>query len=81
MFTYVIDDKGSTNAQDGCHDDTVMALAILLQVLLEGKGENFVPYQSEDENYPRPKTYKRLGMNIPMDIDQDEGGSSLEIAE
>ena len=39
MFTYVIDDKGSTNAQDGCHDDTVMALAILLQVLLEGKGE------------------------------------------
>ena len=81
MFTYVIDDKGSTNAQDGCHDDTVMALAILLQVLLEGKGENFVPYQSEDENYPKPKTYKRLGMNIPMDIDQDEGGSNLEIAE
>lgn len=81
MFTYVIDDKGSTNAQDGCHDDTVMALAILLQVLLEGKGENFVPYQSEDENYPKPKTYKRLGMNIPIDIDQDEGGSNLEIAE
>jgi hypothetical protein len=81
MFTYVIDDKGSTNAQDGCHDDTVMALAILLQVLLEGKGESFVPYQSEDENYPKPKTYKRLGMNIPMDIDQDEGGSNLEIAE
>mgnify|MGYP001026582433 FL=1 len=81
MFTYVIDDKGSTNAQDGCHDDTVMALAILLQVLLEGKGENFVPYQSEDENYPKPKTYRRLGMNIPMDIDQDEGDSNLEIAE
>ncbi len=43
MFTYVIDDNGKTNAQLGCFDDTVMATAILLQLLLEGKGDNFTP--------------------------------------
>lgn len=43
MFTYVIEDNGKTNAQPGCHDDTVMALAILLQLLLEGKGEYYTP--------------------------------------
>ena len=43
MFTYIIEDNGSTNAQVGCHDDTVIALAIALQLLLEGKGEFFTP--------------------------------------
>lgn len=43
MFTYVIDDKGGTNAQNGCHDDTVIAFAILLQLLLEGRHEHYVP--------------------------------------
>jgi hypothetical protein len=43
MFTYVIEDNGKTNAQVGCHDDTVMATAILLQLLLEGKSDNYVP--------------------------------------
>ena len=43
MFTYIIEDNGKTNAQAGCHDDTVMASAILLQLLLEGFGENYVP--------------------------------------
>jgi hypothetical protein len=43
MFTYVIEDNGKTNAQSGCHDDTVMATAILLQLLLEGKGEYYTP--------------------------------------
>lgn len=43
MFTYVIEDNGKTNAQPGCHDDTVMATAILLQLMLEGKGEYYVP--------------------------------------
>lgn len=43
MFTYVIDDKGHTNAQIGCFDDTVMATGILLQLLLEGKSETFIP--------------------------------------
>lgn len=43
MFTYVIEDNGSTNAQAGCHDDTVMAGAIMLQLLLEGRGEHYTP--------------------------------------
>jgi len=43
MFTYIIEDNGKTNAQPGCHDDTVMALAILLQLMLEGKGEYYTP--------------------------------------
>jgi hypothetical protein len=43
MFTYVIDDSGKTNAQSGCHDDTVMATAIMLQLLLEGKGDTYIP--------------------------------------
>ncbi len=42
-FTYVIEDNGKTNAQPGCNDDCVMALAILLQLLLEGKEEFYVP--------------------------------------
>lgn len=43
MFTYIIEDNGSTNAQQGCHDDTVMATAIMLQLLLEGKSDNYIP--------------------------------------
>lgn len=43
MFTYVIEDNGKTNAQAGCHDDTVMSCAIMLQLLLEGLGENYTP--------------------------------------
>lgn len=43
MFTYVIEDNGKTNAQSGCFDDTVIATAIMLQLLLEGKGEYFTP--------------------------------------
>jgi len=43
MFTYIIEDDGKTNAQSGCFDDTVMATAIMLQLLLEGKGESFTP--------------------------------------
>jgi hypothetical protein len=42
-LTYVIDDKGATNAQEGCYDDRVMALAILLQLIIEGRGENYAP--------------------------------------
>jgi len=31
-MTYVTDDRGRTNAQEGCHDDTVMATAIAYQL-------------------------------------------------
>jgi hypothetical protein len=49
MFTYIIDDKGGTNAQEGCNDDIIMATAIALQLLLEHKGENYVPEIPIDE--------------------------------
>lgn len=49
MFTYVIDDDGTTNAQQGSHDDTIMALAIALQLILEGRGENYVPEISRED--------------------------------
>jgi hypothetical protein len=42
-FTYIIEDNGKTNAQPGTHDDTIMALAIMLQLLLEGKGDTYTP--------------------------------------
>lgn len=42
-FTYIIEDNGKTNAQIGCYDDTIMATAIMLQLLLEGKGDSYVP--------------------------------------
>jgi hypothetical protein len=62
-FTYVKGEDGSTNAQSGSHDDTVMALAIALQLLLEGKGENYTPeipcdqqkkyaWDGDDEEFP-----------------------------
>ncbi len=43
MFTYIIEDNGKTNAQEGCFDDTVMAAAIMLQLMLEGKGDFYTP--------------------------------------
>ncbi len=49
MFTYVIEDNGKTNAQSGCYDDTVMSCAILLQLMLEGKGEYYTPEIPIDE--------------------------------
>ena len=56
MFTYVIEDNGKTNAQPGCHDDTVMAAAIMLQLMLEGKGDYYVPEIPIDErNKPRSR--------------------------
>ncbi len=48
-FTYIIEDNGKTNAQAGCFDDTIMATAIMLQLLLEGKGESYIPEIPIDE--------------------------------
>ena len=43
LLTYIIEDNGKTNAQEGCYDDCVTSLAIALQAWLEGKGENYTP--------------------------------------
>jgi hypothetical protein len=55
MFTYIIEDDGKTNAQSGCNDDTVMACAILLQLLLEGKGDSYVPEIPRDDSTRRTR--------------------------
>ena len=49
LYSYVIDEKGATNAQEGKHDDCVMSLAITLQAFLEGKNEDYMPEISRDE--------------------------------
>lgn len=55
MFTYIIEDNGATNAQDGTHDDAVMATAILLQLLLENRGETYTP-EVPNTGRIRPRT-------------------------
>jgi len=55
LLTYIIEDNGKTNAQSGCHDDTVMATAICLQLLLEGKGEMFLPEVPIDQRNKRKR--------------------------
>jgi hypothetical protein len=75
-LTYIIEDNGSTNAQEGCHDDTVMATAILLQLLLEGKGENYVP-EVTDKVTRKPKE----DFDRPHRIHEDDEENRLEVAE
>ena len=74
LFTYIIEDNGSTNAQLGCHDDTVMAFAIWLQLALEGLGENYAPEIPFDE--------KRSGGSFQKIIDplfEDDENDEQEI--
>ncbi|MGN0302551.1 MAG: hypothetical protein ACI4BI_06755, partial [Anaerotardibacter sp.] len=49
MMTYIIEDNGSTNAQEGSHDDLVMATGIALQLLLEHHGEDYKPEYESDK--------------------------------
>lgn len=50
MLTYVVDDNGSMNAEDGCHDDCVVSLA-LANHIHEGR---FTPIEVTDEFYLTP---------------------------
>lgn len=77
-LTYVIDDKGGTNAQEGCFDDTVMSTAIALQVFLEGKSDTFKPTVIEDKK----KSTRRLidGLRIPIDESEDEEYNGIEVS-
>lgn len=80
LRTYIIEDNGSTNAQSGCNDDTVMATAILLQVLLEGKGENYTPEVPFDEV---KKRQENSSFDHPKEIVDAlfEKESDLEVAD
>jgi len=50
MLTYVVDDSGSMNAENGCHDDCVIALA-LANHIHEGR---FEPVEVSEEFYLTP---------------------------
>lgn len=75
LYTYVIDEKGRTNAQAGCHDDCVMALAIALQIFLEGMGEDYIPEKTDVNNTIK----KEKDFDFPEIIDElFEGKESVE---
>jgi hypothetical protein len=66
-LTYIIEDNGATNAQEGCHDDTVMSCAIALQLVLEGKGENYIPEAPEEKTKPKKDSFMKHHDEDDMD--------------
>lgn len=63
--TYVIDDRGRTNAQQGSHDDIVMSTAIALQLFDWNdivKTRRRVP-SYKPQNYMQRKRQNRMAMN------------------
>lgn len=67
-YTYIIEDNGATNAQVGCHDDTIMACAIMLQLLLEGKGEFYTPEVPIEQ---RDKVHGEI-IDPTFEVEQDD---------
>ena len=53
-MTYIVDENGRTNAQLGCHDDTVIATAIALQLFDWGSAVK------EIQQVKKPLTYRKL---------------------
>lgn len=80
LYSYVIDDKGATNAQEGKHDDCVMSLAIALQAFLEGRGQNYIPEISRDDI---ARFTKKQVHDVPEIIDRlfEEEEYEVEFAE
>lgn len=76
MFTYIIEANGATNAQLGCFDDTVMASAIMLQLMLEGRGENYTPEIPVDER----RSHKSLSYQEIIDPLFEEEKEMDEVA-
>ena len=67
LYSYIIEENGATNAQEGKHDDCVMSLAIALQAFLEGKGEDYIPEISRDDEL---KVIKKQEFDVPEVIDR-----------
>lgn len=65
LYFYVVDDKGGTNAQEGKHDDCVMALAISLQAFLEGRGQDYMPEITDEVTHKKNKNF-----DVPEIIDE-----------
>jgi len=51
LMSYIIEPNGSFNAQLGCYDDRVMALAICLQMALQGLGDSYRPESTNELKY------------------------------
>ena len=64
-YSYVIDEKGITNAQEGKHDDCVMSLGIMLMAVLEEMGQDYVPEVPKET----VKSKKKADFDIPEIID------------
>lgn len=64
-YSYVIDEKGITNAQEGKHDDCVMSLGITLMAVLEEMGQDYVPEVPKET----AKSKKKTDFDIPEIID------------
>lgn len=73
-FTYIIEDNGKTNAQPGTHDDTIMACAIMLQLLLEGKGDTYTP------EIPLDQRGKYVGEVVDELFEDDKRAKQMEFA-
>jgi len=77
-MSYIIEDNGSTNAQNGCFDDTVMASGIALQLHLENRGEDYVPEDTnkleQDNLSEKPKLSFIQRMMIKKKKRDDEDG-------
>lgn len=74
-YSYVIDDRGATNAQEGMHDDCVMALAICLQGFLEHRGADYIPEINEDdiERFEKKQIFDIPEIIDPLFEEDDEG--------
>lgn len=64
-LTYVKDDDGKTNAQAGANDDTVIAMAIAIQMLMEGRGNHY------DVEVPNENN-RNIGRYLNIDGDEGE---------
>ena len=75
-YTYVIDEKGLTNAQEGKHDDCVIATGIALMAFLEEVGNDYVPEISKEDK----KNKKKSDFDCPEIIDPlfEEDENSVE---
>lgn len=73
-YTYVIDERGATNAQEGMHDDCVMSLALTLQGILEKVGEDFIPEIPHDgiEMKKKKQNFDVPEIIDPLFEDEDE---------
>lgn len=70
LLTFIFTDKGTMEAQTGSHDDTVMALAIFLQLLNEGRNLTMETELDKSANI----VDQELGYDTDEDYDDNSCG-------